>query len=134
MANFGSHSMTQYATLDPRLQNVLHEAIKYYDFTILVGYRNEEDQNHAFAEGLSTKKWPDSTHNVLPSRGVDLSPYPADWSDKKEAIARFAILAGVMKVSAAICGVKIRWGADWNRNWDPRDEKFLDWGHFEVDE
>jgi len=31
-------------------------------------------------------------------------------------------------------GVKVRFGMDWNRNFDPRDESFLDLPHVELDE
>ncbi len=40
----------------------------------------------------------------------------------------------ICRAEADKLGVKVRWGADWNRNGDWRDEKFRDWPHFELDE
>ncbi len=69
-------------------------------------------------------------HNKMPALAVDIAPYPIVWSDT----GQFAYLAGWIMAIAKIRGVRIRWGADWNRNNLIRDEKFLDWGHFEIDE
>lgn len=134
MPRFGSASETQLATVDSRLVRVCREAIKYFDFAVIEGHRGKAAQNAAFAKGASKLRWPNGNHNSLPSKAVDLAPYPIDWKDGELPHARFAVLAGVMKVCAQQLGVRIRWGADWNRNWDPRDESFLDWGHFEIDE
>jgi len=132
MPHFGSLSETELSTVDPRLVAVCREAIKYYDFSVIEGHRNEKDQNRAYAAGYSKLKWPNGNHNSYPSRAVDLAPYPVDWRESELPHVRFGILAGVMKVCADRLGIPIRWGADWNRNWDPRDESFLDWGHFEL--
>lgn len=134
MAKFGSSSLKQRETLHPRLKRVLDEAIKYYDFTIIEGFRGRAAQEKAFAAGKSKLPWPKGNHNSFPSKAADLAPFPVDWSDRSQALVRFGILAGVIKACADRLKVKIRWGADWNRNWDPRDETFLDWGHFELDE
>lgn len=133
MAHFGPESEAQLATVEPALVSVCREAIKHYDFTVVEGHRGQAAQHKAFLTGASKLDWPHGNHNATPSRAVDLAPYPVDWSEGQLPHARFAILAGVMKTCADQLGVRIRWGVDWNRNWDPRDERFLDWGHFELD-
>lgn len=133
MPKFGSASEVQLATVDQRLVRVCREAIKYLDFTVIEGHRGKEAQNRAFAKGASKLPWPKGNHNAFPSRAVDLAPFPVDWSEGQLPHARFALLAGVMLTVSRQLGIPIRWGVDWNRNWDPRDESFLDWGHFELD-
>lgn len=134
MPRFGKESERQLKTCDARLQRVLREAIKYFDFVVVEGHRGKEAQNRAFAKGLSKVKWPNGNHNATPSRAADLAPYPIDWSDGTKPHLRFALMMGVVLVCANQLGVKVRFGMDWNRNLDPRDESFLDLPHVELDE
>lgn len=134
MPKFGAGSLKQRATLHPRLQMVLDDAIKYFDFVIVEGHRGKEAQNAAYAKGLSQLPWPRGNHNSYPSRAADLAPYPVDWSEKRAAHLRFAFMMGVVWQSAQRLGVKVRFGMDWNRNLDPRDESFIDLPHVELDE
>ena len=133
MPQFSAASEAQIATCHPDLQRVLREAIKYLDFTVTEGHRGKAAQDAAVAAGNSKTPWPTSKHNGLPSHAVDLAPYPVDWSDSQRALERFALLAGVIHTVAQQLGVKIRWGGDWNQNWDTRDEGgFRDRPHFEI--
>jgi len=134
MPQFGATSRQQLATCDPRLQKLANWAIQYIDFSILEGHRNKEQQNADYAKGVSKLKWPNGRHNSLPSKAFDFAPFPIDWSSKATALGRFMLVAGVLLVGAKVLGIKIRFGWDWNRNLDPRDESFLDWGHVEIDE
>jgi peptidoglycan LD-endopeptidase CwlK len=134
MPRFGRESLRQLATCDARLQRIMHEAIQVVDFSVTEGHRDKAAQNAAVARGASTLRWPKGNHNKLPSRAVDFSPYPVDWSENAKAIARFAFVAGVIAKAAHDLGVKVRFGWDWNRNLDPRDESFMDWPHVELDE
>lgn len=134
MPSFGSHSKKQRATLDKRLQKILDEAIEYFDFQIVEGHRGKAAQDKAFATGASKLRWPYGNHNKMPSLAADLAPWPIDWSNKATALARFAFLMGVIHKVAKDQGTKVRFGLDWNRNLDPRDESFVDWGHVELDE
>lgn len=61
-------------------------------------------------------------------RAVDLAPYPIDWNN----IARFDKLANLMFRAAAIEGVRIRWGADWDADGQPRERGESDSPHFEL--
>lgn len=129
MPTFSQASLEKLKTLDPRLQILLNEAILHIDFSILVGHRNEADQNKAFAEKKSNFKWPQSKHNKLPSMAVDVAPYPIDWDDP----ARFARLFGYIERIANELQIPIRWGGDWNRNWRTKDERLVDMPHIELD-
>lgn len=134
MPVFSAASQKQLRTLDTRLQAVLTEAIQYFDFTIVEGYRNKEKQEEAFRNGATKLHYPYGNHNKFPSRAADCMPYPVDWSEKREAIARIAFMHGVIHACGKRQGVKLRFGFDWNRNLDPRDETFLDYPHVELDE
>lgn len=135
MNHFGTMSQLQLATCDKRLQLIANDAIVVGpDFSIVEGFRNQELQHRDFLKGVSKLDWPNGRHNAQPSRAFDFSPFPEDWSEGQLPHARFALIAGVILGCAHARNIKIRWGADWNRNWDPRDETFLDWGHIELDE
>lgn len=134
MPKFGAASIAQLTTCDKRLQEVMNLAIQWFDFAVLEGHRGKEKQNAAFQKGFSQKQWPNGEHNSLPSKACDIAPWPLDWSDRAAAIERFVYLAGFVMAAAKVKGIKLRWGGDWNRNQDTRDEHFRDYGHFEVDE
>lgn len=134
MAKFSAYSLNQLSTCDPRIQRICNEAIKYFDFKVNEGHRGKADQDEAVATGASKTPWPTSKHNSYPSRAVDIVPYPIDWTDAEKPHLRFAFMMGVIKVCADQLGIKIRFGMDWNRNLDPRDEDFIDLPHFELDE
>jgi len=102
------------------------------DFSVLEGHRDKETQNRYYEKGTSKIKWPDGKHNKLPSRAMDLAPYPIDWSNRPKAIARFYLLAGVILAVADELGIGLRWGGDWDGDWDLFDQEFDDLGHFEL--
>ena len=131
---FGPESRRQYKTLDPRLQAICDHVILFFDFAITEGHRNEHRQNAAYLAGKSQVKWPYGRHNSLPSKAMDIYPYPIDWSSNAKNIERNCLLAGMVLATAAALGIPIRWGGDWNMDGDTRDEKFRDYGHFEIDE
>lgn len=130
MFMLGTKSKERLFTCHPHLQMIAKAAIKRINFTVLCGYRGPTEQNDAFERGTSKLRFPNSKHNRQPSWAMDLAPWPIDWSD----IDRFKALAGIVLDEAKKANVKIRWGADWNRDGDWRDEKFRDWPHFEIDE
>jgi hypothetical protein len=134
MPRFGAASERQLATIHPRLVLVLREAIKDFDFTVVEGHRGEAAQNAAVAKGLSQLPWPKGNHNAIPSRAADIAPWPVDWSEGEKPHLRFAFMMGVVWAAARRLGVKVRFGMDWNRNLDPRDEHFIDMPHVELDE
>ena len=100
------------------------------DFSIVYGYRNENDQNTAYAEGNSKVSWPDSMHNKFPSQAVDICPWRngLQWDDKEA----FYLLAGIMLATARSLDIRLRWGGDWDGDFDLHDQVFQDLGHFEI--
>ena len=128
MYKFGSRSRKHLVTLDERLQKVLNEVIKYVDCSIIEGHRSAERQNKLFEEGRTKVKYPNGRHNSNPSRAVDVVPYPIDWDDRE----RFHLFAGFVIGIAQSMGIRLRWGGDWNMNFEVDDNNFDDFPHFEL--
>lgn len=119
---FGQRSEAQLRTLHPDLQAVLVRALDtgIMDFSILKGYRGEEEQNEAYNTGRSQLKYPKSRHNTYPAEAVDVAPYPIDWNDTE----RFARLAGLIQGVASLLNIDLTWGGDW--------VTLKDMPHFEI--
>jgi peptidoglycan L-alanyl-D-glutamate endopeptidase CwlK len=128
VSRFSNLSEQRLSTCDERLQRILREAIKQVDLTVICGHRTRDEQDDAFRRGASTKRWPLSKHNRLPSLAVDIAPYPVDWKDT----ARFARLAGYIERIAHEQGVPIRWGGDWDQDGRTTDERLIDMPHLEL--
>jgi hypothetical protein len=120
MPKFSSHSLAALKTCDPALREILTQAIREIDFSVLWGYRGEADQNYAYDNGFSQLKFPKSKHNSTPSRAVDIAPYPINWADP----VRFCELAKVIKRIANELMIEVVWGGDWSR--------FVDMAHWEL--
>lgn len=130
----GKTSNTNLDQCHPKLQRLIREVDrrlsknKILDLTVTCGHRGEKAQNEAYANKRSTKQWPDSLHNMLPSPAVDVAPYPIDWNDT----ARFARLAGYIQAVADDLDIEIRWGGDWDQDGCTADERFIDMPHLEL--
>lgn len=127
MFRFSEQSRRHLDTCSENLQRVFERVIAGYDCTIICGHRGKEAQNEAFRTGASKKQWPESNHNDLPSRAVDVAPYPIDWKNSK----RFYHFAGYVQAVAEEMGVRLRWGGDWDSDRDLDDQTFMDLVHFE---
>lgn len=101
---------------------------QHFECTVLEGHRGQEAQEEAVRTGRSKVSYPNGKHNSLPSKAVDVAPYPIDWKDEK----RFCYFAGVVVEKARAMGITLRWGGDWNRNTDLKDQSFHDLPHFEI--
>lgn len=141
MPNFSSKSRDILSWAHPDLRKVLEEAIKVVDFSVLESVRTEEQHNKNVKDGKSKTTWEKSKHRPridndgrLTSMAVDIAPYPIDFSNKQ----RFNLVAGVILGIAHVLRERgtithqIRWGGDFNQNWDPTDDKFYDGPHFEL--
>lgn len=135
MPKFSLESKSQLATCHWDLQVLFTEVIQIIDCTVLEGYRNEANQEKAFKEGHSKLHYPEGKHNHSPSYAVDVSPYPIEWNN----LSRFYWFAGYVLGVAdqlkkrGIMSHDVRYGGDWNRNFDITDEKGLkDLVHFEL--
>jgi hypothetical protein len=128
MPKFGKRSKERLATCDERLQRVFNEVINYVDCSVLEGHRNEERQNQLYEEGKTKVKYPNGRHNANPSRACDVVPYPVDWNDRE----RFHLFAGFVLGIAYSMDIALRWGGDWNQNFEVDDNQFDDFPHFEL--
>jgi peptidoglycan LD-endopeptidase CwlK len=128
MPVLSQHSLEQLSLCHPKLQELVKAVATKFDITVICGARSKEDQDKAFREGRSKAQYPNSPHNKLPSNAVDIAPYPIDWND----VRRFYYLGGFVVSEAKRLGIKIRWGGDWNGNFDIKDQNFHDLPHFEL--
>lgn len=125
MYKFGKKSKEQRATLHSDLKEIVDEAIKIIDFTIIEGHRDKERQNKAFDLGRSKLQYPNSKHNKNPSDAMDIAPWVdggIPWDNRE----KFFELAGVIKAIAHTKGIKITWGGDF--------KSFFDGPHFQREE
>ncbi len=129
MPKFSKQSKENLLSCDTRLQDIMNTAIKYIDFSIVKGFRSEIEQNKAYVNNYSKVKYPNSKHNSIPSKAVDIQPYPYPV---KRVTNQFTYLAGHILMVAHNLGYKIRWGGDWNLNQNVTDNNFNDLYHFEI--
>ncbi len=132
MFKYGTASMQKLEECDDRLQQVFRRVAEYWNTTILEGHRSVERQQALFnstpqrskLDGINKK----SNHNYFPSKAIDAAPYPIQWRD----VERFKAFAGSVVFIGQHMGYKIRWGGDWDRDYDQHDQDFNDLVHFEV--
>ena len=128
MPKFGRKSKKSLASCDEDLQDLFNEVIKHVDCSVIEGHRSQERQDRLYDEGKTKVRYPDGRHNASPSRACDVVPYPVDWDDRE----RFHLFAGFVLGIAESMEIKIRWGGDWNKNFEVDDNKFDDFPHFEL--
>ena len=128
MPRFGKRSKERLATCEKDLQMLFNEVIRYVDCSILEGHRKKDRQNSLYEEGKTKVKYPRGRHNASPSRAVDVVPYPIDWEDRE----RMTLFAGFVLGIASQMGINIRWGGDWDKDFEVKDNKFDDFPHFEL--
>lgn len=142
MPNFSQRSLSRLSTCEKDLQTIMNEVIKVYDFTVIYGHRTPEEQFNLFQQGrkLVGGKWVKvgstvtdkdgiknkSKHNSYPSKAVDISPWPIDWTN----IAEFKKLGKiVLQTSDKLYKEgKIKNKVKWGGNWITRK----DYPHFEL--
>ena len=143
---FGSGSLNKLATCHKVLQLIAQKAIEVspMDFTIVHGFRDEVQQNAFFDAGASKTPWPDSKHNCSNAAGkpeslaIDFAPWHSSLRPqiRWERTEEFRWLAGfIMGAGESIArshGYTLRWGGDWDRDGDHRDQTFMDVGHIEL--
>ena len=128
MPKFGKRSLDKLSTCHKDLQKVFNEVIKYVDCSILEGHRNGERQDKLFKEGKTKVKYPKGRHNNIPSNAVDVTPYPVNWEDRE----RQTLFAGFVIGIARSMDINLRWGGDWDQDFEVQDNKFDDFPHFEI--
>lgn len=139
MPTFGAMSALRLATCDERLQRLFNEVIKHVDCTITCGHRGKEEQDEAFRTGKSKVQFPNSMHNKTPSLAVDVVPYPVEWPDARmdretyaRSLGRFYLFVGYVRATADQFGIQVRCGADWDGDFEVKDQNFHDLPHIEL--
>jgi len=152
MPYFSLESRKNMEGIHPDLAYVLHYAINYLDFKVVEGVRSTERQQTLFhqdppvttIDGVSKL----SKHQIQPSTGyghaVDLYPYPIDDLSslsgirREKALRRFVALAffikglwEAMRRQEQVHG-SLRWGGDWDSDFDFNDQRFDDLPHIEI--
>ena len=128
MPRYSKKSKERLSSCDKRLQDVFNEVIKYVDCSILEGHRSKERQNKLYDENRTKVKYPNGRHNSSPSKAVDVTPYPVDWKDRE----RQTLFAGFVLGIARGMDIRLRWGGDWDMDFQAMDNRFDDFPHFEV--
>ena len=128
MPRFGKRSKERLATCEKDLQMVFNEVIKYVDCSVLEGHRSKDRQNSLYEDGKTKVRYPNGRHNASPSCAVDVTPYPVDWADRE----RQTLFAGFVLGVANQMGIELRWGGDWDQDFEVKDNGFDDFPHFEL--
>lgn len=129
-------SRNNLAGVHPKLVECVEEALRIteQDFTVVEGVRTIEKQREYFKKGAS--KTMNSRHLKQPDgfgHAVDLYPY-YDGSVQVDApFSRFKAIKDAMFAAAKKVGCKLTWGADWDRDGDSNDERFVDSPHYQIE-
>ena len=152
--HLGSTSRGRLETCHPLLINVVEVAIFHspMDFSVICGYRGEVPQNEAYANGLSTKQFPDSMHNHRSdardmvegyaealdeelSLAVDLAPWIGGrvrWDRPQEARWLNGFIIGIGMPLVVPHGFYLRTGVDWDMDGDQEEHRLKDSPHIEL--
>lgn len=143
---WNDRSLLQLGTLVPDLRVVMTDALRMSDvpFQLVQGGRTIEQQREYFRAGKS-KVSPDAyatpadlyaaaKHVVGPgaplSRAVDII---IDLPEKGYDVKHLAYVAGMVMAAARQRGIKVRWGANFDRDKELFEQAFVDAPHFEID-
>ena len=133
MKTWGKTSSKHRQSIDHRLNNVSDRVLQLRDHSIIQGHRIKEDQNAAFDIGTSKLRWPDGSHNSIPSMALDMQPYP--MSDDDDTLREdLSYLAGLYVGIGSEMGLQLRWGGDWDKNGQTSDNRWDDLFHIEISE
>jgi len=128
MPKFGKRSLKRLKGVDTRLVSVLNKLIKIMDVTIIEGVRSAEKQLEYFESGKSKIDGIKKKGQHQLGNAVDLAPYPIDWDDRD----RMHYMGGILIGIGHMMGYKLRWGGDWDRDGETKDNSFDDLVHIEI--
>lgn len=113
---WGLKSIKKIKSCDCRIQKLMKKVIETapFDITVLEGFRPQEVQDEYYSRGRTkpgkiitwTKK---SNHTEIPSKAIDLAPYPIAWKD----LAAFEVLGAHVLKCAKELNISIEWGGNW---------------------
>jgi peptidoglycan LD-endopeptidase CwlK len=119
-------SKQRLSTCHENLQKIVVNAAKRTKLAVLEGQRTREQQEQLFKKGATRTL--NSKHLKEPSEAVDICPIPLNWKDTKS----FHELKKIVFEEAEKLKIEIRWGGDWDRDGDTKDQKFNDLPHYEL--
>ena len=132
---FSSRSLERLRTCHADLVLLMTEALADpdcpSDISVLEGFRNQADQDAAFAAGSSTLRWPQSRHNSTPSMAVDVAPYVNggitwDWQYYYPLAEHVEQVWNRLFVAGDLTGdFSLTWGGSWTT--------FKDGPHWQLD-
>lgn len=137
MYQFGDRSRAVLKTLHYDLKVLCCELILRRDVALIEGHRTNERQAELLA-AKKTKVGPGkSRHNPYPSLAVDMIPWPfaqEDWEDRDKfhLFAGYVLGVAEMLYKRGDMKHKLRWGGDWDKDWETSDNAFDDFPHFEL--
>ena len=130
MYNYGQASTKNLETCHEKLQRLFAIVIKYYDISIVCGYRDKDTQDKYYRRGSSKLMYPMSKHNQYPSLAVDFAAYHKgvgiSWNEKDALL-----ISGFIEGIAIGLGIKVRIGSRWNHPF-PSQNTFMDAFHIEL--
>jgi len=115
-------SKTVRQSIHPELRKLFEEVLHYRDHALVSGYRSETEQAEMVLLGRSQLPWPFSKHNKIPSRAVDVAPYPVPGDEDPE----WDYFALFVKALAVDMDIVVKWGGDWT--------SFVDKWHWEHED
>jgi len=134
--SLGPTSRKRLIGVDTRLQAVVRRAIGItkQDFTVVEGLRTRARQKELYAQGRTKPgdivTWTLNSKHIL-GLAVDLCPFnngELDWT----AGVNFDEIAAAMFQAAKELATPIVWGADWDRDGNPRERGETDSPHFQL--
>ena len=134
MNKWGANSILQRSTSDPRLNAIGDVVLQIKDHSVIKGHRGEDEQNEAYNAVPQRSKlpWRKGNHNAYPSKAQDVKAYPFPEKEQEQREEQLYLL-GLYRGVAAMMGVDLRTGADWDRDGEILDNGFDDFFHAEID-
>ena len=150
---WSSHSRAQLDTCHPDLITLFTVVLRLWDCKIQEGYRPKEMQDFAVLSGNSHVEWPDGNHNSQPSLAADVLPFIngrfIGWGTKLNSVGKQVVDVEAMYHWYAFAGLvvgvahflhkngmmlyKVRWGGDWDSDWNFKEHPFRDLPHWELE-
>ena len=129
---WGKRSLAKRAELHDDLVRLVDRTLELvpFDISITDANRGEAEQDKAFLSGASQVSYPNSKHNRQPSEAVHIDPAPLDYDQP----LKYYVLCGVVWVAAKQLALvdSIRWGGDWDKDFNHEEETFRDLAHWEL--
>lgn len=136
---YGQGSLTALKGVHPDLVMLFKEVLKEIDHTVIQGLRSREEQDRLFAEGKSKVKGDSPGAKHVLGLALDVAPYPVVFpencktqGERIKTYGRFYFFAGYVLGRAKELGLRVRWGGDFDGDFNFYDNTFDDLVHFEL--